>query len=380
MNQIQFFLAFILAMRLFAGPLLMPDAPAFTGCGGATAPPDNPGYLQQVVDLVNQVRLENNLPPLKRVAELDNAAAYHATDMTQDNYFEHDTYDRVNGDLKYVCAWSSRIESYYPGWSSLAENIAAGYTTPASVMNGWMNSSGHKDNILSANNWEIGAGYSAAGDYWVQDFGQRAGVYPLVINREAETTSSPLVSIYVYGTWKEIRLRNESGVWSTWQSFKNSFSWNLDNKAGLHTVSAEMRNGTQTASASDTIVLDTASGTPALGNLPDLLVYTYSMADQRLYPEMQWLLPLNTGNSEPLSWSASLQSDWFIASQAQGVTPTSISVIPQGFNPTHTGTYTGTLTIAASTQGVAGSPQVIRLQLQVVEAPIHLLYLPLQQK
>jgi uncharacterized protein YkwD len=41
------------------------------------------------------------------------------------------------------CGWSARITSYYSSWNSLAENIAAGYSTPQSVMNGWMNSSGH---------------------------------------------------------------------------------------------------------------------------------------------------------------------------------------------------------------------------------------------
>ena len=64
----------------------------------------------------------------------------YATDMGQDNYFYHDSYDRSGGNLVKACDWSTRIQSYYPNWRSLAENIAAGYVTPESVMNGWMNS------------------------------------------------------------------------------------------------------------------------------------------------------------------------------------------------------------------------------------------------
>lgn len=55
--------------------------PAYTGCGGATAPVVNAGYEQEVVELVNEFRAEYSLPPLKRMTELDNSARYHATDM-----------------------------------------------------------------------------------------------------------------------------------------------------------------------------------------------------------------------------------------------------------------------------------------------------------
>ncbi|HEX7973052.1 MAG TPA: CAP domain-containing protein [Anaerolineales bacterium] len=216
MTRLQLLLAFLLALRLLPGQWASPNAPEYTGCGGASAPVDNPAYEQQVVELVNQARLESQLPPLKRVKELDEAAVYHAVDMAQDRYFQHDSYDLVDGKLTFVCAWSSRVGSFYSGWSSLAENLAIGYATPAAVMNGWLNSAGHKSNILSAGNWEIGVGYSSQGAYWAQDFGQRSGVYPLVIDREADATGSLSVSIYVYGTWKEIRLRNEDGPWSAW--------------------------------------------------------------------------------------------------------------------------------------------------------------------
>ncbi len=160
------FLCLILAIGLFAALafslLLQPAAAgplAYTGCGGVTAPAVNADYEQQVVDRVNAVRASNNLPPLKLATELGRAARYHATDMGQDDYFQHDSYDRSGGTLVKVCDWSTRISSYYSNWQSLAENIAAGQADPQSVMNAWMNSPGHKANILSTGNWEIGVGY-----------------------------------------------------------------------------------------------------------------------------------------------------------------------------------------------------------------------------
>jgi uncharacterized protein YkwD len=230
---------------------------AYTGCGGVTTPVMNAGYEQQVVELVNAQRLANGgLPPYKRVDLLDNAARYHAADLSQDDYFDHNSYDRVSGSLVQVCAWNTRVGKYYTGVSG--ENIAAGYATPASVMDGWMNSAGHKANILSGA-WEIGVGYYSGGGtygvYWVQDFGKRSGVYPLVINREAASTTTPNVSLYIYGTFSQVRLKNESGSWSDWQTFQNNLSWSLSSCNGIKTVTAELKTGTTVVTSSDDITL-----------------------------------------------------------------------------------------------------------------------------
>src|SRR5512139_3091766 len=115
-----------------------PNAPEFSGCGGINQPVVNADYEQQVVDLVNTERANRGLPPYKRVTELDEAARYHSADLGQDDYFSHDTYDRVGGNLVYVCDTWTRLGTYYTG--AMGENIAYGYSTPQGVMNGWMNS------------------------------------------------------------------------------------------------------------------------------------------------------------------------------------------------------------------------------------------------
>ena len=90
-------------------------SPTYTGCGGVTGvPSSNEAYEQEIVERVNTLRAEDGLPPLKRSARLSDAANYHATDMGQDDYFDHDSHDRSGGNLVKVCDRVARVQSYYP--------------------------------------------------------------------------------------------------------------------------------------------------------------------------------------------------------------------------------------------------------------------------
>jgi uncharacterized protein YkwD len=154
----------------------------YSGCACQNVATFNSGFEQQVIDLVNQERTSRGLNPLKRSEGLTIAARYQAADMSQDNYFSHDTFDRQDGNLVKKCGPWERIANYYSGANG--ENAAAGYSTPQAVMNGWMNSSGHRANILNPSTVTIGVGfYQGSGDYhsyWVQDFGTKI-----------DTTSAP---------------------------------------------------------------------------------------------------------------------------------------------------------------------------------------------
>ncbi len=229
-------------------------AALFTGCGGGIVPVANPNFEASVVELLNLQRNAQGLPPLKLVEALSNSARYHAADMAQDNYFQHNTYDQVNGNLTMVCEWTKRVTAYYP--NPRAENIALGYTTPDSAMQGWMDSPGHRANILSGNR-EVGVGFY--NNYWVQDFGTRDSIYPLIINREARQTASPNVTLYIYGAWEEMRLRNDNGDWTEWQPFTTESNWTLNAVQGVRTVEAEFRQGATLATSSDTIELTTGA-------------------------------------------------------------------------------------------------------------------------
>lgn len=123
-------------------------------------PANSSGYAAQVVTLVNQERARAGLSPLSSHAELANMALVKAKDMKNNGYFDHNspTYGSPFDMMK-----SFGISYRYAG-----ENIAMGQRTPQEVMNAWMNSPGHKANILSGNFTSIGVAYYNGA--WVQEF------------------------------------------------------------------------------------------------------------------------------------------------------------------------------------------------------------------
>lgn len=356
------------------GPTLL-----YSGCGASEAPEVNSEYEQRVIELVNIERTKLDIPPLKRTQGLDAAARYHATDLGQDNYFSHDSYDRKSGNLIYVCSTWQRIATYFSG--AAGENAAAGYSSPEAVVNGWMGSPGHRSNILNSNYWEIGVGYySGSGDYssyWIQDFGKEAGFYPLVISGEAYATDVRPVSLYIYGSWDEMRLRNESGNWTEWQPFRNKLEWTLDHGIGEHTVIAELRDGNQTKTASDTINLSKDDDSPRLGNLPSKVSFIYSIVDQELMPGHVEMTPRNIGNDMHLTWEITTKGSFFDVDPLNGTTPASLIVTPKAFDKYSPGDYSGKLIVTVSDPAaVIGSPAEIAIELHVIETSLQTIFLP----
>ena len=162
-----------------------------------------------------------------------------------------------------------------------------------------------------------------------------------------------------------------------WGPFEATLDWQLSAGIGEHTVSAELRAGSQRATSSDTIYLTSAGNPPELGNLPDSLVFTYSIPDQELLPAFQLVTPLNVGNDDPLSWKVTAQGTFFTVEPLQGTTPESITITPTDFDRNNPNIYTGAVTITVvDPAGVAGSPHTITLTLQVVDTQIFQTYLP----
>ena len=119
----------------------------------------------QVLNLVNQERQKVGLNALTMSDKLVSLAEMKAQDMAQKNYFSHTspTYGTP----------FEMLQRYGVSYRSAGENIAAGQTTAEAVMQDWMNSSGHRANILNSSYTEIGVGYYSGGSYrteWVQLF------------------------------------------------------------------------------------------------------------------------------------------------------------------------------------------------------------------
>lgn len=117
-------------------------------------------FEQQVFHLVNEERAKAGLSPLRWDNELAAMAKDKAIDMYVNNYFDHisPTYGSP----------FEMMTSYGISYSYAGENIARGQRTPAEVMNAWMNSPGHRANILNANFDAIGVAYYNG--EWVQVF------------------------------------------------------------------------------------------------------------------------------------------------------------------------------------------------------------------
>ena len=119
---------------------------------------------QVVFDLVNAERAARGLAPMTYDAKLELAAQRHSEDQAQSRRMSH-----TGSDGSTV---AQRIDSVGFAWRSAAENVAYGYETPVDVMAGWMNSDGHRRNILSSNT-HIGVGVADGPDgrpYWTQVF------------------------------------------------------------------------------------------------------------------------------------------------------------------------------------------------------------------
>ncbi len=142
-------------------------APTATRTGSGSGGGSGSGSAeQQVISLVNAERSKAGCGPLSENALLTKAAQGHSDDMAARNFFDHTNPD---GDGP-----GERITAAGYAWSSYGENIAKGQTTAAQVMDAWMNSPGHRANILNCGFKEIGVGlHTAGGPYWTQAFGSR---------------------------------------------------------------------------------------------------------------------------------------------------------------------------------------------------------------
>jgi hypothetical protein len=236
----------------------------------------------EVLERINMERWANGqLPPLKGQANLDAAADGHSLAMGQRNFMMHCDPDTQTGPAARMSA------AGYTGSSAWAENIAAGYGSPAAVVAGWMASSGHRANILSLSVREVGTGHmldsadqgnvrlDQTGDctpetfangpyqhYWTQKFGRRDAVLPVVVAREARQVASCSVDVYLYGTgWaSQYRLSNDGASWGPWQAFAANVLWDLAGAAGsAATVHAQLRNGAgEVRSSQDSVGLAVA--------------------------------------------------------------------------------------------------------------------------
>jgi len=156
------------------GEPLRPSSGIYKGLptGEEDVPSSNADFEADVLHMVNAERRKKGLGELAWSEDLARAARYHAADMAADQYFCHDTRDRVligsKLVLRRVAKPFERIAAFNERGGG--ENIASGARTPGEAMRGWMRSKGHRENILRRDSQLLGVGF--VGGYWVQIFGR----------------------------------------------------------------------------------------------------------------------------------------------------------------------------------------------------------------
>ena len=169
--------------RLFAciGALLIPacssgptspsdvDSPERPAARPASEAPSLSATLSAIIDLTNRERVANGLPAVRAEARLTNAAQIQADQMVRHNRMDH-----VLAEAQYPRP-EDRLAAAAYIWQAYGENLAFGYADARGVVEGWMNSPGHRANILGPSFTEIGVGLTrdASGrPYYAQMFGR----------------------------------------------------------------------------------------------------------------------------------------------------------------------------------------------------------------
>ena len=219
----------------------------------------------RTVYLGNLARRDNGVPPLRWNRPLTYAARWFSWDSTVNRpggFCGHqDTNGKWPGDRALAFG--------YLGGAG-AENAYCGYLSPEDAIQGWMNSSGHRANLLDPNSREIGLGYyrrdSDGRGYVTQDFGSDPVYAPVIIENEAVSTTSPNVNLYIYdratnggfaglGAAQQMMVSNDvCFANSAWEPYAANKGWALSGTAGWDSVYVKTRDGfNRTLTAGDNI-------------------------------------------------------------------------------------------------------------------------------
>lgn len=221
----------------------------------------------QTVYLGNLARRANGVPPLRWNHQLTLAGRWFSWDSVENRADPYCGHQDTNGEWP-----GDRALAFgYLGFAG-AENAFCGYVTPQQAIDGWMNSDGHRANLLDPNSREVGLGYyRRSGDgrgYVTQGFGTDPVFPPVIINNEAISTTTTAVDLYIYdraggggfaelGPAVDMQISNNVCLGgAAWQSYTAETPWTLESGSGWRTVTVKTRDSLgRTTTVSDTIYL-----------------------------------------------------------------------------------------------------------------------------
>lgn len=159
---------------------------------GCSEPPTGAAWRQRILELVNQQRELAGVPPVVYSPQLEAQANQYACELIAYDFFDH--VNPVTGSTL-----ADRAAEFGYDFLVIGENLAGGQPTPEQAMADWMNSPGHRRNILDERFTELGVGVRLGGDfriYWVQEFGLPAdgGLFGSADARDSSTSAETLSS------------------------------------------------------------------------------------------------------------------------------------------------------------------------------------------
>lgn len=154
--------------------------------------------VQGLLDSTNEARAQNNENPLKINSKLTKAAQSKANDMSEKDYWSHDT---PSGQAPWVF-----ISKYHYTYQKAGENLAYGFSDPGEVLAGWLNSPSHRENVLDKSFQDVGFGFAKSSNF------QKSGPTTIVVAMYGTSTASPV------------------GSFSTTEAKANSYSTTLGSK------------------------------------------------------------------------------------------------------------------------------------------------------
>ena len=258
----------LFSLFIFAFP--SENMPVARAQGGYDPTVQTPALLYdeaRTVYLGNLARRDNGVPPLRWNLQLTHASRWFSWDSTENRppgYCGHED-TQGNGPGHRALAWGYLGIA---GW----ENAFCGYVTPEAAIQGWMNSPGHRANLLNASLREIGLGYyrraSDGRGYVTQGFGYDPVYAPAIIENEAVSTTNPAVNLYIYdrspsggfaglGAATQMMVSNNADFsGAAWEPYSANKAWTLEGGSGWRDVYVKTRdNFNRSLTVSDTIYL-----------------------------------------------------------------------------------------------------------------------------
>jgi hypothetical protein len=334
-------------------------------------------YEEELVCLINVVRRDAGLAPVKSSPSLTAAAAGHSTRMRDTGCFSHQCPGELSASGR---ACSNGYGPYCWGQCYIGETIAAGYSSADSVVAAWMGSPPHREILRHGNLREIGVGYASGGyygHYWTAAFGSQPDVLPVFINYDEPRTTIRDVTLTLTNEKvsgcsgidyaDEVMISNDPGfAGAEWKPYTLHKAWTLTEGNGDKTVFVRYRDATgYEVDSSDDVLLDEPLKYKLdLGS--DAVTLFYEIGRGFRDPSPVSVSVENVASPLPMTWSAEVgETAWPSISPVSGTTPDSLLVFVDGFEALETGTFQDTVLVTSPED--PDNPQQVTVTILAVE-------------